>query len=325
MKYFLYKILKFLFIPIIILLVFDFWLRNMNTIYKEKYNGILNVSDSVEVLILGNSHANYGVDPKGFTDYTYNLANVNQSLYFDKRITLSLLDELPRLKFVLISIDYHSLYFSDQGLRNIWSYYGNGVKYKDSDYLLADISPFLFGYTPKFAVSMLKKKIINNFKFKGAQVLDFDVEDGVDITKPLVQGFIAFDGVNESTFNIKLYSARVRAFNNVINNSNEHDEILVDLEDFIKRLKSRNITPVLFTTPTYREYNKLLDNKIIEKNREDVTHLCQKYGLIYIDEMNSPIFPKKYFNSCDHLNAKGAFKFGKIIEEKIKNRLWYYW
>ena len=318
MKHFINKILTFFIVPIVIILIFDFWLRNQNSVYKEKFVEVLEYKDKIEVIILGNSHANYGVDPNSFSHYTYNLSNVNQSLYFDKRITLSLLEKLPKLKYVFISIDYHSLYFSNQGLRNIWSYYGNGVKYKDTKYLLPVISPFLFGYTPKFAVAILKKSIINKFKYGNEMRLDFDVEEGIDIAKPMRKGFFAFEGVNESTFNEKLYLARVRAFNNVIKTSTEHDEIIADLEDFIKILQYKNITPIFFTTPTFQDYNDYLDSNFIKRNNADIQKICLKYDLKYFDFMDSSLFTKDDFNSCDHLNKIGAEKFGKLLDKSIR-------
>lgn len=295
----------------------DIWLRNQNTIYKEKYQQVLKVKDSVEVLILGNSHANYGVDPDSFSLYAFNLANVNQSLYFDKRVTLSILDKLSKLKYVFISIDYHSLYFSDQGLRNIWAYYGNGVKYKDEGYFLADLSPFLFGYTPKFAVSMLKKSIYNKIIYGKDMKIDFDVENGIDVSKAMKKGFICFDNVNENIFNDSFYEARARAFNNVVHDSAETDEIIADLEDFIRILKDHNIIPVLYTTPTFREYNRYLDQWIVDNNRMNIQKLCLKYNVQHLDYMNSKHFEKFDFNSCDHLNQEGARKFGKILNDLL--------
>lgn len=60
---------------------------------------------------------------------------------------------MTELKYVLISVDYHSLYFSSQKIRDDWSYFGNGVKYKDKSYFAQNLSPSLFGYTPKIAIS----------------------------------------------------------------------------------------------------------------------------------------------------------------------------
>lgn len=199
MTEFIKKNILFLLIPFIIILISDIALRRQNTLYKEKYEGAKEAKDSIEIIILGTSHATYGVNPDEFDLYTYNLANLAQSIYFDKRITLSLLPMLPKLKYVFISIGYHSLAFSSQFNRDIWSYYGNGVKYKNSNYFFADISPTLFGYTPKVAYAMHKKRIINRWKY-GDDILDFEVQNGVNLYKPATKGFIAFEGRDTTNF-----------------------------------------------------------------------------------------------------------------------------
>ena len=125
----------------------DFYLTNMNSLYKKKAEGLKKEAHEVEILILGNSQAARGVNPNYFTDYAFNIANAGQSIYFDKELTLQNIEALEKLKYVFISLDYNSLYFSSQrGERNIWSYYGNGIKHPSEDYNKADISPFLFGY-----------------------------------------------------------------------------------------------------------------------------------------------------------------------------------
>jgi len=317
MNKFIFKILIFLSIPIIIIILpLDIFLRNQNSLYKEKYLGALKQKDSIQVIILGNSHANYGVDPKAFELFTYNLANVSQSLYFDKRITLSLLPYLKKIKYVLISIDYHSFYFSSQPNRDKWSYYGNGIKYKNSNYLLANISPTLFGYTPKVSISLLKKRILNNLKY-GNNIIDFDVENGVNLKDLIVKGFISFEGHNESLFTTKIYEERIKVFNNGILTSKEKDEVLADLISFIDILLVNNVTPILFTSPTYKEYNKYHVKSILKENTKDIDDISKKYKLKYWDFMNSNMFERDDFYNADHLNKTGAYKFGRILNDSI--------
>ena len=114
MKLFLKKILIFALPLFIIVIIMDLYLGNMNSLYKEKAEGLKKEAHEVEILILGNSYAAYGVDPNYFTDYAFNIANPGQSIYFNKEITLQNLGNLKKLKYVFISLDYHSLYFSSQ-------------------------------------------------------------------------------------------------------------------------------------------------------------------------------------------------------------------
>jgi len=318
MKKFILQVLIFLSIPLIIILLLDIFIRNKNTLYEEKYKGAITYKDSIEIIILGNSHANYGVNPNAFNLFAFNLATPNQSIYFDKRITNSLIPYLTKTKYVFISVDYHSLYFQSQGDRDIWSYYGNHIKYKESDYLLANISPSLFGYSLKVSVSLFLKTIKNNVKY-GNDIIDFDVEDGVNLNDTISKGFISFEGSDESTFTIDSYKSRSNAFSNTIRTSDEKDEIVADLDSFIEILLAKNITPILFTSPTYSEFNKYLDQSIINENDQEIKNICQKYKIQYWNFMNSDWFLKKDYYNTDHLNKMGALKFSKMLNDSLNN------
>ena len=87
---------------------------------------------------------------------------------------------MKKLKYVLISLDYHSLYFSKQrGERNIWSYYGNGIKYPNENYFKANLSPLIFGYSPLISYSLIKKDLKSRWnRKKFSNYINFDTEAG---------------------------------------------------------------------------------------------------------------------------------------------------
>ena len=315
---FLKKNLLFLLFPLLIILFSDFTLRTQNSLYKEKYKGAKDAVDSIEILILGNSRANYGVDPEAFDLYAYNLANLAQSIYFDKRIALSLLPDLPNLKYVFISIDYHSLAFSSQFNRDYWSYYGNGIKYKETNYVFANLSPTLFGYTPKVAYAMMKKRILNYLKH-GEEALDFEVQEGVDIYKPVVKGFIAFEGRDTTHFTEEAFDSLTDSYAEIIERSDEKEEIVADLEDFVQILQANKVVPILLTAPTYSGYNEHLNKSYIQSNLEASKHIAERYDIEYWDFQNSDLFNLDDFYDMEHLNRKGALKFSTMLNDSINN------
>lgn len=314
---FLKKIALFLSFPFFIILFMDTSLRMQNSLFKEKYEGAKESQDSIEIVILGTSRAAYGVNPEAFDLYAYNLANLGQSLYFDKRITLSLLPGMKNLKYAFISIDYHSLAFSSQHNGDFWSYYGNGIKYKDTSYIWANISPTLFGYTPKVAYAMLKNRFLNLWEH-GPDIVDFEVESGVDIYKPAVKGFVALEGRDSLNFNHEAYIVSSKWYTEVIDESDEKDEIVQDLKDFIEILLADGVTPILFTPPTYREYNSYLNQSYIKNNIQISEYIAKKYGIEYWDFHDSKIFSIDDFHDMEHLNAKGAMKFSKMLNDSIE-------
>ncbi len=317
MKIFFKKILIFSFLPLVILLLFDFWLRGQDSIYEKKYEGLLSAKDSVQLLILGNSHATYGVDPTAFsTIYAYNLANVSQTIYFDKRLTLKAIHEgVHKLKYVLISIDYHSFYTESQQHRDYWSWYGHGIEYKEKSYLLPAISPFLWGYTPKVSFSLLSKSIRNNIRYAGEAIVHFNVEPDIDASAPLQQGFMTFTVTDDDSFNALSYRKRIERYREPA--ESKRAAVLNDLEDFIVQLQSSGITPILFTTPTFHAYNQYLDSATLHRNMNDIHRLSEKYGIDHWDYMDDRRFTKEDFYNSDHLNKKGAVKFSKLLSERL--------
>lgn len=314
MKKFLKKLILFSILPLITVLVFDFWLRNINTSYSEKYDGLIARKDSVNVLFLGNSHANYGIDPTVFSSYyAYNLANVNQMLYFDKRITEKAIQEgVKNLKYVFISVDYHSLYSSGEDQREIWSYYANGVKLEERSYFLADLSPFFWGYTPKVSYALLKK----SRKLKGSKMVALDVEAGVNITDTMKQGFLGYTGQNKNGLTPEKFKNRAKYFEEP--KDSKRDEIIPDLKDFIVFLQEHNIKPILFSSPTYSVYNQYLDTNVTNRNTADITEISQVYNIPYWNYINSDKFTLADFYDGDHLNKEGAKKFTKMLSDRLK-------
>lgn len=316
MRIFFKKSLLFLLLPMAIVLTSDIILRNQNTLHKEKYEGAKEAVDSIEVIILGTSHAHYAVNPDIFDLYAYNLANLGQSIYFDKRITLSLLPELKQLKYVFVSIDYHSLAFSSQFDKDFWSYYGNGIKYKDENYFYANLSPTLFGYTPRVAFAMIKHRYLN-IKNHGFDIIDFEVQDGVDIYKPAIKGYVGFDGRDTHNFNPDAYTVSSSWYTEVINKSDEKEEILADLEDFVQILLDNDITPIIITPPVYSEYIAYLNPSYINENIETSIEIAEKYGIEYWDFLSSDRFSIDDFYDMEHLNKTGASKFSVMLNDSI--------
>ncbi|WP_155827761.1 hypothetical protein [Gillisia sp. JM1] len=318
MVLFLKRLFVFMVLPIIVIIMTEGFLRNKNSLYKEKIQGAIRDKEKIEIIILGNSHANFGVDPNAFDKYAYNLANVNQSIYFDKRILLSHLDEYKNLKYVLISADFHSLYFSSQGIRDVWSYYDTGVRYKNKNYLFEDFSHTLFGYTPKIILSLFKREIIKHLSTENI-VVDFPVQKGVNLKDTIKKGFIGYEGKDVVAFNENNFQGSAKSWNQKVESSKEKLEIEEDLNGLLQILINRDIVPILFTTPTFVEYNKYLKTSFLNGNESDFDRISEKHNIPYWNFMNSQLFKSEDFYDHGHLNKKGAFKFAEMLNDSINN------
>lgn len=314
MRRFLKRLALFAIAPVLFVSMTDAWLRQHETIYGAKLAQLRERADSVELLVLGNSHAVYGVDTTELGVPAHNLANLSQRIYFDKRLTLPLLDELPALEYVLISVDYHSLYHSSQGVRDIWSYYGHGIQHEDRDYLLCRLSPTLFGYTPKVAWTLMRRALGRSIR---GDELTFDAEVGVSREIPMRCGFIAYQGTESGAFDLAVCQERADDFTRGVLASKELAEVVADLTDFIERLQARGIRPILFAAPTYAAFHACLDEGVVERNEAVIGRLTSTYGIPFWDHAGSPLFTQAEFYNCDHLNAEGARKFAGILKQQL--------
>ncbi|MFN3968301.1 hypothetical protein [Flavobacterium sp.] len=310
MKKFIKYLLYFALPIVLVIVAFEIYLRQIDTTYTEKEKGILQNPKKIEVLILGNSRATLGIDPNQFETYAYNLANVAQPLYYDKRIALKYLDQLSNLKYVFITVDCGSLNYSRMDSREIWSYYGNGIEYKNEMAFFPKYS-HLNGYSTSIALKLLKNDLSGKYKVIKA----IDLGNDHDLNKPIKKGYFGYIGTRaEGMTPAHIFNRAGKGLDEGI--SPEKKEITNDLEDFISILKAKNITPILLTMPCHKDYVNALHKNMVKRAESDYQKLAQKHQLEYWNYLNFPM-ERTDFHDCDHLNVKGAEKFSKVLNERL--------
>ena len=266
--------------------------------YRQKRDQLIANADSIEVLILGSSHAADGVDPNQFTLYAHNLAFGSQSIYFDRKLAEKYLPDLPNLKYVLLALDYNSLYGEHDENRDFFYKYYYGVNYKERKFYKESILQSFFVYTPEQTLSLM-------------------LSNRQDV---LVKGWLNDGGRNDiAVMSEEKNKLRADGFNYKIKTWKGGDAVLNDLEELIKFILSKDVTPVLITYPNYLLLNSMLDESVIERNRKIGNELSKKYQILYLDYFNDESFIVSDFFNCDHLNSDGAAKLSRRINEEIIN------
>ncbi|MBL7890344.1 MAG: hypothetical protein JNL24_12370 [Bacteroidia bacterium] len=309
-NFFLKKTLIFLAPILFVLAVFEFYSRSVPSNYSYKKEGLLKSKDSIQILFLGNSHSAYAFNPKEFRN-AYNIAQVAQSIYFDKRILVNYIEDLKELKFVFIGIDFHSFYFSDQNQRNYWSYYSYGINYKDRlNFWKKNI--YFLGYSPR----VLMKNIREQFKLNSGSKRAVDVENGVVPNVELYNGFFSFIGSDIKSFADSTYAKRASYFNELVAQSTELNSVLKDLDELLLLLKTKNIKPILITTPCYAPYRGKLNRAFLNRNKWIVDSITQRHNIPYWNYFELNLDSTFYYN-CDHLNIKGASMFSRLVSTRL--------
>ena len=308
MKKFLLKMFCFI-LPFIILFIFaEYRLSRVENSYTFKKKNIEKQLNEIEVLNLGSSHGNYGLDSDFYSYRGYNMANVSQSLYYDSHIFNKYCDKMKNLKVVIIPVSPFTLGFkmidSEEYWREFFYEWFYGIPMENSSKLI-DMRRFsLFAlYGNKESMQYLKNpnriNIENDFK-----------ENGSNIKKQY--------NLEEYMGNISETEGKKRAdFHEKIFDKKNIDENIFYLEEIVKKCREKNIVPIIITTPTYVTYYENLNRENLKITEQKLGEIQKKYGVEYYNYLKDSRFVKEDFKDNDHLNPKGAEKFSKIVDMEI--------
>jgi hypothetical protein len=301
MKKFLKRICLFLLPLAVVYGTLELKLESMPNTYSQKRTDFEDQLNDIQVLVLGQSHSFHGINPQYFSLKGFNLANASQTVYYDKALTLHYLDQMPKLKLVIIPIDYNSLYTqlydSKESFRcffysKYWNIQSPGVKYFDSRRFSN-----LMRYTPEKTWDF----ITAGFKVNLAEGLASN-------------GYLRYDTVdNDENISELQGIKRVELYRRMMKEEH-YDEIAGMLNDLISTLRQRNINVAIVTTPVYQTFAHNCEPQVLENNIATIRTLCSTYNCRYIDYFTDPRFTKRDFYDNDHLNFIGAEKFSRILD-----------
>lgn len=110
MRIFLRRISLFLLPLLLLAAAAECYVRSLPNSYRMKREMMLRMQDSVEVMVLGNSHAYSGIRPELLPGCAVNLANVSQTLDIDLLLLEHYAPLCPRLHDVILPLDNSNLF-----------------------------------------------------------------------------------------------------------------------------------------------------------------------------------------------------------------------
>ncbi|WP_299103006.1 hypothetical protein [uncultured Winogradskyella sp.] len=302
MKKFITYTVYFICPVIIIMVVMEFALRQIPNDYKFKNEQIELKKEAVELLILGSSHSLYGINPKYFTNEAYNLSHVSQTIDLDYILLNKYINELPKLKTVVIRLSYTTLHEQLDESAEAW---------RQKDYNLyydLDVSNKL-----KFNSEVLSLKLKNNLKrLKNYYI---DNEDPISVTN---SGWANFKTprADKSLEELGFIVAKKHTAKN--------DDFVKENIEYIKKIanlgKDNNLKVIFVTLPAYKSYRTHLDKlqyEIVSSAGKKLEKQFQNCS--YLNLMSAKNFNEDDFYDPDHLNATGAKKLSNYINDFIIN------
>ena len=234
MKKFIKRLIIFL-IPILILFILlEYAIRQIPNTYKYKNEWMSQHADSLNTLILGNSHCMSGVNPLYLTNSAFNFANSSQDLERDYFVLTKYENMYNNLKCVILSFSYcqDRMDNTDKSRLKYYGIYMGYEKYK---------------YSVEITSSITYEKIKDYLK------------EGTSQYSPLGFRVNKFSKDNLEVSGIKA------AKRHTLNNRKDLDDNLKYLHKIIQFCEDKQIQLILVTTPTWHSYYEHLD-----KNHENV-------------------------------------------------------
>ncbi len=283
----------------------EYSLHNDDNVYTVKNKNFLEKIHDIQILVLGSSHALFGISAKTLSEHAFNMSNVSQSYNYDAEILEKYLDKMDNLKVVILPISSFSfnLKLGFEHPEDFRKYY---YKY------FMDIVPGEINFDEG-----LGKNFLQNYFLTFALGFMRSMQD------------IYLDGITAKIDKVGDYHA-------TIGNANYFDEIgksaaarhkkpliLADrLADFIKiktLLDAKGVKLLLVVTPTLAAYNMYYPDNIMDKFCKQILQDLEVESQYLFSDFYSK--DKGYvpsdFHDPDHLSNQGAKKFSTRLRDYL--------
>jgi hypothetical protein len=273
--------------------------KSGNSLTYKKHNLERNLN-KIQVLVLGDSHAHLGINPEYFDLPAFNLANSAQSYYYDVALTRKYMNKMPSLKYVIITISYFNLFYSEINSANTDGCYLYNQVFKipvEKDGFDLRQYSYVAIYNPYQSL----KHLIS------AEKLSSELTNGYFLIK---DGNAFFSKANENNKTLVNRHSTIIATGNAWKNIH-----LLDL--FVKELENKKVCPVVVYMPAQIIYTRKEVPEIDKLNQMFLNYLEKKYHARIINLRTSTLFSNSDFSDPIHLNYIGAKKLSKILAAEL--------
>lgn len=301
----LYSKLALFLLPLFLVwLALEVFYRQAPNNYSYKDQQLHKVAPFTKTLIMGDSHAFYGINPVYFKDPTFNLSNISQSLLTDELLLEKHIANLPALKTVFINISYFTLSAKENDLESNWRkyfyYHSMGIR-----------APSISFWNPKrFSMALIQR-----FDKSIDLVQQYYKNHTIVSATPLGYGKQDMSNVVQDKEAISVVIA-----NKHEDNSLDFKHNTARLQRIIALCKKYGVGVVLLEMPVYPAYYNLLDTEKKEKIKSVLHELSGVNDTVfYLDLSTSPLFEKQDLRDADHLTNSGAKKCSILLNRYIQD------
>ncbi len=261
----------------------------------------------------GSSHGLYGFNYDDFESRynCFNFALESQSLSYDYRVISEYRDYLAEGGVMFITVSFFSLYGMDEL---------DQEEFESKNYRYYKI---------------LSPGKIKEYCWKDdLKYHIFPVTNDEDLLKTFVEGkqtgeawqkawyLNAAESGNLESDAQNAYERHYVKNANMINHRKVNEEEYAALFDIIALCKSKNIRPVIITTPVTMAYKEKINQNFLNGFYDDMGEITAETGAEYYDYSGDQriVSHLSFFMNADHLNCEGALEFTKILKEEIVDK-----
>ena len=231
---------------------------------------------------------------------SFNASEVSQSLDFDYEIYQKYAARMNKLKYIVIPIDYQSLFYRLETISEAWR-----IKNYIIYYQLQNISNFKY-----------KSEILSiNLSLNLEKVIEYlNGKSSIYCSK---SGFGLGYNINN---NRDLYStAKWSILQDTKNDSLTYKKNVVTVDNLIKLANKYNVKVILYSSPVYFTYSDLMNRKQLSDTYKAINYLkLMNKNVTYSDLIKDTTFSRNDFHDADHLNVRGAEKLTRKINEVLQ-------
>ncbi len=299
MKSFLVKIGCFALAVLAVLTAMEVYVESMPNIARDKHQWMLQHSNKVKTLVLGNSHNLYGIRPDLLGEGAFSLAQQSQTYRYD----CYLLQHYPmkELKTVILNVDYSLLW---EDFESVPKEEFQAMRYRI--YMDCDLHPRLSWYGFEVMYMPLVTEKLRSLFTSGRNRWDA-LGWATEYTKE-ARPQEWDDGKNRAEANTR-HDTDIVSMN---------EGILRDIFDYCQK---HHIKVILLNTPVSATFRKHEDPRQRHINDQALKKLLQDNpSVTYLDWEADQRFTSDDFYDSDHLNHEGAQKLTKAVLAEMANR-----
>jgi hypothetical protein len=287
-------------LPIVILAIsMEYILQQIPNNLSCKKEYLDHHSENIQMLIFGNSHTYYGINPDHFSQHAFNVAYNSQTLNLDFEIFEMYNKKFDNLKVIILPISYSTLWSTTERAKDYTLYYGINANCP------TDYSEIL---NNRFAINV--SRLRKHFSERKDDISCSSLGWGTNFSSEHA-------GDLEAT-------GQHAAFRHTYRNLNSKENATVFaknvdiLHSFAEWSSQNNVKLIFLTVPVYRTYRENLNEIQLKKMIETITNLATQYeNSSYINWLEHTDFVTGDFYDADHLNEIGAKKLSLKLANVI--------